>query len=93
MINQVEISRFAEKQILKLPRHIVENLIDWIVDIEKRGLIEVRKNPGFHDEPLHGNRAGQRSVRLNRSYRAIYMVVHSGIIQFVSIEEVSKHDY
>jgi len=93
MIKYVEITRLARKQISRLPRHIVENLTAWIDDVEDRGLEEVRKIPGYHDEPLHGDRWGQRSIRLSRSYRAIYMILQSQKVQFVSIEEVSKHDY
>ena len=93
MIKQVEITRFAEKQISRLPRHIIENLTAWIDDVEDRGLEEVRKIPGYRDEPLSGYRAGQRSIRLNRSYRAIYVISRNKKVQFISIEEVSKHDY
>jgi proteic killer suppression protein len=55
-------------------------------------LEEVRKAPGYHDEPLKGDRLGQRSIRLSRSYRAIYEIKSSNV-EFVSIKEVSKHDY
>jgi proteic killer suppression protein len=57
------------------------------------GLEEVRKIPGFHDEPLVGRRRGMRSIRLSRAYRAMYRLVRDGNIELVSIEEVSKHDY
>lgn len=83
----------AKKQIIKLPRHIIESLEAWVDDVEARGLIEVRKTPGYHDEPLKGDRRGQRSVRLSRAYRAIYIIKRNNSIEFVSIEEVSKHDY
>jgi len=53
----------------------------------------VRKISGYHDEPLHGNRIGQRSIRLNKSYRAIYTELDSGEIHFIEIVEVNKHDY
>ena len=36
---------------------------------------------------------GQRSIRLNRSYRAIYEVSANNSIEFVLIEEVNKHGY
>jgi len=52
----------------------------------------VRKIPGYHDEPLKGDRAGQRSIRLSRAYRAIYEI-RKDVAQLVSVEEVSKHDY
>ena len=64
----------------------------WVTAVELDGLEVVRKAPGYHDEPLKGTRAGQRSIRLSRSYRAIYEVKR-GAVQFVSVEEVSKHDY
>ena len=35
---------------------------------------------GFHDEPLRGQRHGQRSIRLNRAYRAIYVISSDGSI-------------
>jgi len=76
-----------------MPRHIVENLAVWVDDVESRGLEEVRKIPGYHDEPLHGDRQGQRSIRLSRAYRAIYVVRANNEIEFVSVEEVSKHAY
>lgn len=60
--------------------------------IELQGLEEVRKVPGYHDEPLKGKRAGQRSIRLNRSYRAIYEIKEEQV-EFVSVREVGKHDY
>jgi hypothetical protein len=34
----------------------------WVDDVEERGLEEVRKIPGWHDEPLKGERKGQRSI-------------------------------
>ncbi len=93
MIKHVEIARFAEKQLLRMPRHIIENLAAWIHDIEERGLEEVRKTLGYHDEPLSGHRKGQRSVRLSRAYRAIYVILKGEKIHFICIKEVSKHDY
>lgn len=93
MIKVVKLSRFAEKQIKKVPTFIAIKLMAWIEDVETRGLDEVRKVPVFHDEPLQGKRQGQRSIRLNRSYRAIYILKQNGQIEFVSVEEVSKHEY
>ncbi|MBW2422147.1 MAG: type II toxin-antitoxin system mRNA interferase toxin, RelE/StbE family [Deltaproteobacteria bacterium] len=92
MIRRVEITRRAEKQLRKLPRHIVDNLTIWVTAVELDGLEEVRRVPGYHDEKLKGDRAGQRSIRLSRGYRAIYEV-KKDTARFVSVEEVSKHDY
>lgn len=70
----------------------MENLAAWVDDVETRGLEAVRKVPGYHDEPLHGDRQGQRAIRLSRTYRAMYVVKEDEEGTFVSIEEVSKHD-
>jgi toxin HigB-1 len=92
MIFRVEIAKLAAKQLRKLPRHIVDNLMIWAAAVEQDGLEEVRKVPGYHDEPLKGDRAGQRSIRLSKSYRAIYEIKED-TAKFVSVEEVSKHEY
>ena len=92
MINEVVISENAKKSLKKVPFYIAVKLQAWINDIEVRGLEEVRKVPGWHDEPLHGKRKGQHSIRLSKSYRAVYVIKKSQI-EFVSIEEVHKHVY
>ena len=92
MIFRVAIARLAEKQLRKLPRHIVDNLMIWVAAVERDSLEEVRKVPGYNDEPLKGDRTGQRSIRLSRAYRAIYEVKQD-TARFVSVEEVSRHDY
>lgn len=91
-IRTVTLSERAAKELRSVPRYIQEKLLIWIDAVELRGLAEVRKVPGFHDEPLKGDRKGQRSIRLNQAYRAIYVVV-SGAAQFVRVEEVNKHRY
>lgn len=64
----------------------------WIDEISHHGLSETRKIPGYHDEPLKGRRKGQRSIRLNIAYRAIYVIKKSKI-DFVEVQEVNKHEY
>jgi toxin HigB-1 len=88
---RVSVSRFAEKQIDRLPVHIYRAYYFWISAIENKGLFEVRKISAYHDEPLKGKRLGQRSVRLNRSYRIIYVEI-DGTVD-IQIIEVNKHDY
>lgn len=83
----------VDRQLKKLPQFIVLKLIAWARSVELVGLREVRKIPGYHDEPLKGNRQGQRSIRLSRGYRAIYTEDQSGQINLVIIEEVNKHEY
>ncbi len=93
MITRVDFSKNAQKELRKVPQYIAVKLQAWSDDVERRGLEEVRKIPGYHDEPLHGSRAGQRSIRLSRGYRAIYVIRGHGTIEFVSVEEVNKHEY
>ena len=83
----------AQKQIIKLPKFIQSKLRLWIFDVENNGLTEIRKISGYHDEPLKGDRKGQRSIRLNKAYRAIYEIKDNKIIEFVLIIEVNRHDY
>jgi proteic killer suppression protein len=61
--------------------------------VEEQGIEEARKVPGYYDEPLSGDREGQRSIRLNIQWRAIYTVDDSGEMTIVAIEEVTPHDY
>lgn len=83
----------TQKQITKLPKFIQSKLRLWIFDVENNGLQEVQKISGYHDEPLKGDRKGQRSIRLNKAYRAIYEIKDDGVIEFIQIIEVNKHDY
>ena len=89
----VTISKFAEKQIRKLPSQIRENLYVWALAVELKGIGEIRKLKGYHDEPLKGDRKGQRSIRLNRAYSAIYEQTQTGEVILIGVLEVHKHDY
>ena len=89
----VEFTKFAAKQIGRLPKPIQEAVFLWKTAVEKIGLPEVMKAKGYHDEPLKGERKGQRSIRLNRAYRLIYSRVDQGEIVIVGIQEVNKHEY
>lgn len=91
-IFKVQVPRSVEKELEKLPQYIVLKLIGWIEDVGRIGLSEVRKVPGYHDEPLKGQRNGQRSIRLSKSYRAIYVIEEKKIVQ-IKIVEVIKHGY
>ena len=93
MIRTVHLSKHAKADLMRVPENIRNKLKLWIFLIETTGLESVKKIKGYHDEPLRGNRQGQRSIRLNRAYRAIYVIRSDGTIDFVSIEEVHKHDY
>ncbi len=89
----VDITKPAQKDLIKVPDYIKEKLLIWVDAVERMGIREIRKTPGFHDEPLKGDRVGQRSIRLNKAYRAIYTENHKNEIIIISIIEVNKHDY
>ena len=90
----VEFSKFAAKQLARLPEHIKKAATIWKMSIESAGMLETRKSSGYHDEPLKGQRLGERSVRLSRAYRLIYIEFDDGSeIVVVGVQEVNKHDY
>ena len=83
----------VEKQLDLVPEVIRRKFRLWVALVEESGIREVRKHKGFHDEPLKGTRRGQRSVRLNRAYRAIYVERETGTVELLEVLEVNKHDY
>lgn len=93
MIKIVHVSKQAQSDLLRVPEYIRKKMKFWISLVETEGLDQCRRIKGFHDEPLRGRRHGQRSIRLNQAYRAIYVISSGGSISFVSIEEVHKHEY
>lgn len=92
MIRIVEIAVSLNKNLHKTPLPIKKKLFTWVTAVEERGLNEIKKIPGYHDEPLKGDRQGQRSIRLSKQWRAIYRVIKKEV-ELVLIEEVTPHDY
>jgi proteic killer suppression protein len=92
-IFKVVVSKQAKKDLCKVPRYIAEKFIAWMDLVGQEGLQETRKIKGYHDEPLKGNRLGQRSIRLSIAYRAIYEINTNGDIEFIEVQEVNKHEY
>jgi proteic killer suppression protein len=90
-MTQVHLSQKAEKQLKKIPKVIIERLFDWIETLQTIGLLDARKLKDYHDEPLKGDRHGQRSIRLNKQWRAIYKELN-GYIE-IEVLEVTPHDY
>jgi toxin HigB-1 len=86
-------SKIVNKDLDRLPEFIQQKFRAWVVAVEQDGMESVRKLKGFHDEPLRGNRSGQRSVRLNRAYRVIYLENRDGEIHVAQVIEVNKHEY
>ena len=92
-IHRVVWQKSVAKQLERIPSHIAKKFFVWVSAIRLAGLRQVRTSPGFHDEPLRGDRAGQRSVRLSRDYRAIYEERKDGTIEFIEVVEMNKHEY
>lgn len=80
------------KKLRIIPPHIRDKAQRWAKDVEKFGILKIRKIPGFHDEPLTGSRQGQRSIRLSKSYRLFYVEIDSHIL-IIEVLEINKHDY
>ncbi len=92
-ITRVELTKAAQNNINKVPRFIRNKLLLWVDAVEKLGIRKARNIPGFHDEPLKGNLKGQRSIRLNKAYRAIYSENQHKNIRIITIIRVNKHEY
>ena len=92
MKTEVVITRIARKGLEAAPTHVRNKFLDWVSSVRRFGLAEVRRVPAFHDEPLQGKRKEQRSIRLNRQWRAIYTETAEQTI-LVTILEVTTHDY
>jgi proteic killer suppression protein len=82
-----------KKDLRKIPKHIQIKLFNWANAVEKFGIEYIRKVSGYHDEPLKGKRVGQRSIRLSKSYRAIYVEQKDKSVNIITIIKVSKHEY
>ena len=96
MINAVRLGKAVQKALKRSPEHVVVKLLGWVDLVENEGLESARRIRDYRDEPLRGRRHGQRSIRLSRAWRAIYVIVKpKGEVKesFVEVTEVSKHDY
>lgn len=92
MITTVTVAGRAAKDLRKCPVQVQKKFRVWTSTVQLIGLEETRKQSGYHDEPLAGDRAGQRSIRLSRLFRAFY-VVRDGAVQFVEVIEINAHNY
>ncbi len=93
MSTKVIWGKSVNKQLDRIPDHILEKFRAWVIAVETDGLRSTCKLPGFNDEVLKGKRKGQRSIRLSRAYRAIYIESKDGSIELVEVIEVNKHEY
>lgn len=88
---QFVFTRLFAKQLKKVPTFIQIRLKEWQDLVMLFGLSVVRSQfKGYHDEPLQGQRVGQRSVRLNKQWRVIYEETTGTLIE---LQEITPHDY
>lgn len=90
---EARINHRAQRDLQRVPAYIKKKLFFWIELLGDFGLAKVREIKSFHDEPLHGDRYGQRSIRLNAAYRAFYVKRSDGTVEFIEVIEVNKHGY
>jgi proteic killer suppression protein len=93
MVSVVIISKNANKDLRKVPARIIDQLQVWIKTIEKGGYLSMQQIKGYRDHALKGNRNGQRSSSLTRSWRVIYSVDESINLITIEVLEVNHHDY
>lgn len=92
-MNHVVLTDRALKDLKKLPVHVLRKFEFWAKQVTLEGIVKVRRISGFHDEPLKGQRQGQRSFRLSKAYRAIYRVLPGQQVELIQVEEINKHEY
>jgi mRNA-degrading endonuclease RelE of RelBE toxin-antitoxin system len=93
MVNTVVITRAAQKDLRRVSAQIRASFARWVALVETSGIMAARAIPGYNDEALEGKRKHQRSVRLSQGYRAIYVTKKDGAITFISVEEITNHEY
>lgn len=92
-IFDVRWNNIVSKELKRMPSHIARKFYAWVSAVRLVGLRKVRQSHGFHDEPLSWERRGERSVRLNRAYRAIYRELRDGTLEIIEVLEVTHHEY
>lgn len=90
---RVDLSATAEKQLRRVPAHIVKKFALRVDLVTAEGLASARAIPGYRDHGLKGEWKGYRAIRLSDAYRAIYQERVDGTVETVYVEEVNKHDY
>ena len=87
------LSKQAQKDIRKIPKHILFQFDLWVETIETEGLKAIQRVKGYRDHALKGDRKGQRSSSLSRSWRVIYILDENINELTVDVLEVNHHEY
>jgi mRNA-degrading endonuclease RelE of RelBE toxin-antitoxin system len=88
---QIEESRDVDKACAKLPPQVLKKYELWKQIVYVHGPDKLREFPGFHDETLSGNLAGQRLSRLSLQFRVIYEVERD--VVRVLVLRITPHSY
>lgn len=89
----VVLGKQAQKDIKKIPKHILLQFDLWVEIIETEGLQAMQRVKGYRDHALKGDRKGQRSSSLSRSWRVIYKLEQETQQLIVEVLEVNHHEY
>ncbi|MEY3901061.1 MAG: hypothetical protein RL189_367 [Pseudomonadota bacterium] len=65
----------------------------WKDEVQLAGISAARANPIWHDHPLKGAKAGRRSVYLDYSWRAEYVIDRETGTVTVEVMEIQNHEY
>lgn len=90
---KVTITKKAQKNLSKIPKHILIQFDLWVEIIETDGFKSMQKIKGFRDHSLKGDRKGQRSSSLSRSWRIIYQLDEQTNELIIEVLEVNHHEY
>lgn len=71
----VVLNKRVARDLKKLPKHILFQFDLWVEIIETEGLQMMRQINDYRDHSLMGERKGQRSSSLSRSWRVIYTLI------------------
>jgi proteic killer suppression protein len=83
----------AAKALRQAPENVQIAFSVWKEEVQQAGISAARANPLWHDHPLKGNKAGRRSVYLDYSWRAEYVIDKATGAITVEVMEVHNHEY
>lgn len=94
LTSKVFLSHDVDKLISKnrLPPSVKQKFLKWKESVEREGIQEIRKVPGFHDKPLKVD-PQIRSVRLNDGYRVIYRAEKTGDQEVLQVMDIGLDLY
>lgn len=90
---KVVLSKTARKSLRSIPKYVIKMFDTWVDTIENEGYGLIQATNGYWDHALKGNRKGQRSSSLTRSWRVIYKLEENLSITIIEVLEINNHDY